>query len=214
MTDVTMYCINAHSCNDSDNIVHTHCVTHDQVRCAINKLKPGKSDCIDGMLSDNFKNGTLKLNICISLLFTCMLTHGIAPGGILLSKLVPIPKNKRGNKSDSCNYRAIAISSLLGKLYDIIVLTEQCKCLHTDNLQFGFKQHSSTVICTALLIETIEYYVENGSDCYLMLLDASKAFDHVEYVKLFNTLRDRGMCPLTLSDPGYFRQLTIRGGGL
>ena len=198
MTDVTMCCMNAHSCNNSDNIVHTHCVTHDQVRCAINKLKPGKSDCIDGMLSDNFKNDTLKLNICISLLFTCMLTHGIAPGGLLLSKLVSIPKNKRANKSDSCNYRAIAISSLLGKLYDIIVLTEQCKCLQTDNLQFWFKQHSSTVICTALLIDTIEYYVENGSDCYLLLLDASKAFDRVEYVKLFNTLRDRGMCPLVL----------------
>ena len=95
------------------------------------------------------------------------------------------------------NYRAIAISSLLGKLYDIIVLAEQCKCLQTDNLQFGFKQHSSPVICTALLIETIEYYRENDSDCYLLLLDASKAFDRVEYVKPLNTL-DRGMCPLVL----------------
>ena len=125
MTDVTMYCMNAHSCNDSDNIVHTHYVTHDQVRCAINKLKPGKSDRIDRMLSDNFKNDTLKLNICISLLFTCMLSHGTAPGDLLLSRLIPMSRNKRGNKSDSCNYRAIAISSLLGKLYDIIVLTMQ-----------------------------------------------------------------------------------------
>ena len=65
-------------------------------------------------------------------------------------------------------------------------------------MQFGFKKHSSTVICTALLLETIEYYIENGSDCYLLLLDASKAFDRVEYVKLFNTLRDRKMCPIVL----------------
>ena len=198
MKDITMYCMNAHNCNDSDNIVHTHYVTHDQVQCAINKIKPGKSDCIDGMLSDNFKNGTPRLNTCISLLFTAMLVHGIAPGALLLSTLVPIPKNKRGNKSDSSNYRAIAISSLLGKIFDIIVLTEQCKSLETDNLQFGFKKHSSTVICTALLLETIEYYIENGSDCYLLLLDASKAFDRVEYVKLFNTLRDRKMCPIVL----------------
>ena len=41
--------------------------------------------------------------------------------------LVPIPKNKRGNKSDLTNYRAIAISSLLGKRFDIIVLNKQCK---------------------------------------------------------------------------------------
>ena len=132
-----------------------------------------------------------------------MLIHGTAPGGLLLSKLVPIPKNKRGNKSDSSNYRATAISSLLGKIFDLIVSRvmfqcEQCKSLQADNLQFGFKQNLSTVICTTLLMETIEYYTENGSDCYLILLDASKAFDRVEYVKLLIIFRDRGVCPVVL----------------
>ena len=47
-------------------------------------------------------------------------------------------------------------------------------------------------------METIEYYNKNGSDCYLLLLDASKAFDRVEYVNLFNTLRDRNLCPIVL----------------
>ena len=31
-----------------------------------------------------------------------------------------------------------------------------------------------------------------------MLLDPFKAFDRVEYVKLFNTLLDRKMCPIVL----------------
>ena len=43
----------------------------------------------------------------------------------------------------------------------------------------SFKQNSSTLICTALLMENIEYYTENGSDSYLLLLDASKAFHRV-----------------------------------
>ena len=73
--------MNAHTCRDSDNIVHTHYVTHEQVQCAINKIKLGKSDCIEGMLSNNLQYETLKLKICISLLFTAMLNHGIAPGG-------------------------------------------------------------------------------------------------------------------------------------
>ena len=47
------------------------------------------------------------------MLFSMMLTHGVAPQSLLLSTLVPIPKNKRGNKCDSNNYRQIAISSLL-----------------------------------------------------------------------------------------------------
>ena len=85
-----------------------------------------------------------------------MLVHGTAPAGLLLSTLVPLIKNKRGNKCDSNNYRAIAISSLLGKLFDIIILKEQCTSLSTDVLQFGFKPHSSTTICTSLLRDTIE----------------------------------------------------------
>ena len=44
----------------------------------------------------------------------------------------------------------------------------------------------------------MEYYNENGSDCYLLLLDASKAFDRVEYVNLLNRLRDRNLCPIVL----------------
>ena len=125
-----------------------------------------------------------------------MLIHGVAPGGLLLSTLVPIPKNKRVNKTGSNNHRAI--SSLMGKLFDLIVLSEQCSSLETDNLQFGLKKHYSTVTCTALLMETIEYYNENGSDCYMLLLECSKAFDRVEYVNVFNTLRDRNLCLIVL----------------
>ena len=92
----------------------------------------------------------------------------------------------------------LSISRLLGKLFDIIILKEQSTSLSTDVLQFGFKPHSFTTISTSLLRDTIEYYNEHGSDCYLLLLDASKAFDRVEYVKLFRTLRDRKMCPVVL----------------
>ena len=47
------------------------------------------------------------------MLFSMMFTHGVAPQGLLLSTSVLIPKNKRGNKCDSNNYRQITISRLL-----------------------------------------------------------------------------------------------------
>ena len=84
------------------------------------------------------------------------------------------------------------------KVFDIIILDSQSKSLGTDVLQFRFKKSSSTVICTSLMLETIDYYVENNTDCYLLLLDASKAFDRVENVKLFTILRDRKLCSIVL----------------
>ena len=32
----------------------------------------------------------------------------------------------------------------------------------------------------------------------MLLLDASKAFDRIEYVRLFELLRDNNMCPIVL----------------
>ena len=127
-----------------------------------------------------------------------MLSHGVAPSGLLLSTMVPVPKDKRGNKSDSSNYRAIAISSILGKLLDSIIIQDQHFSLKTDDLQFGFKENTSTITCTQLLIETVEYYNSNNTDCFILLLNASKAFDRIEYVRLFELLRDRNMCPIVL----------------
>ena len=63
------------------------------MRVAIKHLKKCKFDCINGIFSDNFINGTELLFLYISMLFSMMLTHGVAPQGLLLSTLVHIPKN-------------------------------------------------------------------------------------------------------------------------
>ena len=195
--NIELYCIGNVN-HKSSNHIHTRDITVEHVNNAITRLKSEKNDNFEGLSSVNFKNGIHLLNVYISLLFSTMLSHGRAPAGLLLSTLVPLIKNKRGNKCDSNNYRAIAISSIIGKLFDTVLLKLQHASLFTDLLQFGFKPNSSTVICTSLLRDTIEYYNENGSDCYLLLLDASKAFDRAEYVRLFCTLSDRNMCPIVL----------------
>ena len=198
INDIESLC--SHPIDEVHSLVqnHTHCITVPHVQVAIKKLKAAKSDCTDHLVSDHFINGTDRLFTLIALLFTCMLSYGVSPLGLLCSTMVPVPKDKRGSKSDSNNYRAIAISSILGKLFDSIIIKEQHSSLITDDLQFGFKENSSTIICTQLLIETIEYYNSNNTDCFMLLLDASKAFDRIEYVRLFTLLRLRNMCPLVL----------------
>ena len=47
-----------------------------------------------------------------------------------------------------------------------------------------------------MVIGTVQYYTENGArPVYVLLLDASKAFNKVAFNVLFNELRDRAVCP-------------------
>ncbi len=60
--------------------------------------------------------------------------------------------------------------------------------LRSCDLQFDFKGHS-TVMCTAMFKKTISHYmVVHNREVYVCLLDASKAFDRVEYGNLFQDL--------------------------
>ena len=47
-----------------------------------------------------------------------------------------------------------------------------------------------------MVIETVQYYTENDArPVYVLLLDASKAFDKVAFIVLLNELPDRVVCP-------------------
>jgi len=49
-------------------------------------------------------------------------------------------------------------------------------------------------MCSFVLQETAQYDLNHGSDVFV--LDASKAFDRVGYVKLFRSLVSKGICPV------------------
>ena len=115
------------------------------------------------------------------------------PKDFLRSTAIPIPKGKNINITDSNNYRGISLSSIFGKLFDLIVLTRYSDCLETCDLQFGFKSKRSTSMCSMVMKETISHYMNSNSTVHCVFLDASKAFDCVEYCKLFKLLTDRGL---------------------
>ena len=110
--------------------------------------------------------------------------------------MIPILKNKKKSLSTSENYRNIALGSIIGKLFDIVLLQSNANVLRCSDWQFGFRSNHSTTQCTFVLSETVQYYNNGGSPVHVMLLDASKAFDRVEYVKLFSILRSKGLCPM------------------
>ena len=88
------------------------------------------------------------------------------------------------------------LAAYSGKILDHIIIVKQSEALKTSNYQFGFKANSSTVLCSTMVNETVQYYTENGAKpVYVLLVDASKAFDKVAFNVLFNELCDRSLCP-------------------
>jgi len=179
--------------NDSGKCEHHHSINVNDVVTALENTKCGKADGGTCISTDHFKNGNHRLFVLLSLLFNSMLIHGVAPLTMLYSTVIPIPKDKRKSLNNSENYRAITLSSVLGKILDRIIMETQM--FNTSDYQFGYKKNASTTQCTFVVDECINYYVTNDSSVYCVLLDASKAFDRVHFVKLFNKLLKCGICP-------------------
>ena len=120
------------------------------------------------------------------------------PDDLARSTVVSIHKGTNKNLTDSSNYRGIALSSIFGKLFDLVVLSRYVDRLCAMNLQFVFKAKRSTNMCTMVLKEAIAHYVNNGSSVFCTLLRATKAFDHVECFKMFQLLLDRKLPPVCI----------------
>ena len=84
-----------------------------------------------------------------------MLRHGVAPNDMLIGTIIPIPKGRWANLCLSDNFRAITLSSILGKILNNVILTKEAQKLCSSNLQFDFKKGGSTSICTAMVQETV-----------------------------------------------------------
>ena len=166
-----------------------------EVKEAIEKLKLHKSDGGFMLSSDHFVNAGFDLSIHISFLFTAIISHGSVPRDFVASTVIhrPIPKKINCDMSDSENFRGISLSSLFGKIFDNVILSQFHENLCTSDLQFGFKQNSSSNMCTMILKETVAYYLNKGSPIFCTFLDARKAFDRVNYCKLFRLLIKRDL---------------------
>ena len=168
-------------------------VTFKEVLRAIDKLNSGKGDGISSLKTDHFKNGNRELSVHISLFLSSAIAHGTPPADFQARTLIPIPKGRNVNLSDSSNYGGIAF----GKIFDQIIFSRYADKLCASDLQFRFKRQRSTNICT-MVKDAISYYINNGSSVFCTLLDATKAFDRVKYVKLFKLSMVRDIPPVSL----------------
>jgi len=68
-------------------------------------------------------------------------------------------------------------------------------CIPRSQQQFGFESNHST---SMVLKETLAYYTVDGGSAFCTFLDATKAFDRVNYCKLFSVLMKQHISSLYL----------------
>ena len=88
--------------------------------------------------------------------------------------MVPIPKKGSGSMGDIRNYRGIALSSLLSKIFENCSINNQNENFGSSDLQFAYMSKISTIHCVNSVYETINHYVSTGVTMTLCLYARSR----------------------------------------
>ena len=145
-------------------------VTTNEVAKVIKGLKRGKSVGPDNVAAEALMHSNIRLPYLLGVCFSAILIHGYLPQGLMDTKIIPLVKNKCGKLSDKNNYRPVAISNSLSKVFELILLDRCEEYLWTSGNQFGFKADHSTEMCIYALHEFIDYYRSRSTNVYVTFL--------------------------------------------
>ena len=168
------------------------------VKQAVDKMKPNKTDVSGSFVSNALKNAPDLLFDQLAVVFRSWLIHGTVTPSLLACSFMPLLKSSLKDPSDLSSYRAIAGSSLILKLFEIVVILLWGHLLSSDSLQFGYKAKSSTTHCTWLVSEVVQHMLRGGINPVVTVLDCSKAFDKCKFSILFTRLLDKGLPPIVV----------------
>src|SRR5678815_3245749 len=100
--------------------------------------------------------------------------------------LQPIPK--KGSRSDPSNYRPIALTSILSKIFETLLNSHFLDHLESHSLlsdrQYGFWRSRSTGDILSYLTDLWFSALRNYGETCVVALDISKAFDRVWHASL------------------------------
>ena len=115
------------------------------------------------------------------------------PTGFHYSYIVPVPKLKDcRTKSVSCDdFRGIAISAILSKVFEHCILDRFGSFFVSCDAQFGFKKRSGCRNAMHSVRNIVERLNKGNSTVNICSLDLSKAFNKVNHFGLYIKLMKR-----------------------
>ena len=92
------------------------------------------------------------------------------------------------------NYRGITVTSVFGKLFEILLLTRMTDLNHNQSdLQYGFTKGLTPTMASLILSEAEADAKMRKQPLYIATLNTQKAFDVVDHTILLNKLYEEGI---------------------
>jgi len=131
----------------------------------VSKLKRGKAADIAGLTAEHSLFSHPILPVVLSRLFRLILLCSHVPNGFELSYIVPVPKPKEFmSKSLSYDdFRGIAISPVISKLFEYCFIDRFGSLLVCSQNQIGFKKGSGCSNAIYTLRKVVDSYISRGT---------------------------------------------------
>jgi len=110
---------------------------------------------------------------------------------------IPKPKDTRSKRNVINDFRAIAISPVLSKVFEYCILEKFQSVFATEENQFGFKKHLSCSHAIYKVRNVVDRYVNGGNTVNLCAIDLTTAFDNVNHDALYKINEKKYSCAIT-----------------
>ena len=171
--------------------------TLEEVKCAVEKLKPWKCCGPDGLSAEYLKWGGDSLHLWLLGIVNSIVDLEEIPPLFKLGSVCPIFKGGGKDPLLINNYRGITVNSVLSKVLEMLILSRLEPTLSEVDFphlnQSAYRKH---IGCTDAIFATQEFiarYISEGSTMYMYLFDLQKAFDSIEFPVLLDKLFSVGI---------------------
>ena len=176
------------------NLFRYRFITEKECLVELNKLNPNKPlgpSLIPGWA---LKDSKLCIGKHLTMVFNEFIHESKFPRSFKLAEVIPI--HKKGSATDPSNYRPIAITCALSKVFERLLLNQTNDYLHKHNImcptQFGFRKGYSTHDALLYAVETWRFEIDNKRNVHVAFLDLSKAFNSLNHKIFEKKLNDLG----------------------
>ena len=178
-----------------DNTIIDFKFSEQDIELACKELKQGSAPGPDGIPAELLKAASAELARPLHTLWRASLDQGSIPPELLLVQVSPL--HKGGSRSIAKNYRPVALTSHVTKVFERVVRRVLVHHLEQNGLlpdgQHGFRAGRSCLTQLLTFWDNLLEKMEQGKGVDVIYTDYAKAFDKCEIGVLLHRLRDCGI---------------------